>query len=220
MIYENIFLQCTSSKEELIYDRRIFRKRPTSWNVVKAKDVFDIMLGGTPSTEKREYWDGTFNWLNSGEVSNFPVVTSELKISQAGIDNSATKLLPEFSTLISITGNIRVSISAIETCANQSVIGIPQSNEFHCSYIYPFICDCLNYFEKISGGNCQKHISKGTIDNLYVLIPPKTVLNEYYSLVDNYYKEIFNNALESKKLSELRDELLPLLMNGQATISD
>lgn len=219
-MYEQFFLQYAFAAEELIDDKNLSRKRPKSWGIHKAKELFEICLGGTPNTKKVEFWNGDYNWLNSGEIANFPVVGSELKVSKQGIDNSATKLMPKYSTLVSITGNIRATITAIPTCANQSVVGIMPNNIYHESYIYPIICDLLKYFTTISGGNCQKHINKATIENMFVLVPPKYVLLEYYSQVDHLYQKIYATALESQQLTKIREYLLPLLMNGQITITD
>ena len=219
-LYEQFFLQYAFATEELIDDKNLSRKRPKSWGIHKAKELFEICLGGTPDTKKVEFWNGDYNWLNSGEIANFPVVGSDLKVSKQGIDNSATKLMPKYSTLVSITGNIRATITAIPTCANQSVVGIMPNNIYHESYIYPIICDLLKYFTTISGGNCQKHINKATIENMFVLVPPKYVLLEYYSQVDHLYQKIYATALESQQLTKIREYLLPLLMNGQITITD
>ena len=218
MIYEQYFLQYSFNNEELVFDSSINRNRPLSWKVCKAKDILNICLGGTPDTSIKEYWNGNINWLNSGEIANFPIVESELNITQLGVDNSSTKLMPKNTTLVSITGNIRATITAIDTCANQSVVGVYESDLLHASYIYPVICDLLQHFTKVSGGNCQKHINKGTIDNMNILIPPTNVLLEYYSKVESSYQNIMRSALENKILVSLRNELLPLLINGQVTI--
>ena len=134
MIYEQYFLQYSFNNEELVFDSSINRNRPLSWKVYKAKDILTICLGGTPDTSIKEYWNGNINWLNSGEIANFPVVESELNITQLGINNSATKLMPKNTTLVSITGNIRATITAIDTCANQSVVGVHESDLIHASY--------------------------------------------------------------------------------------
>ena len=218
MIYEQYFLQYSFNNEELVFDSSINRNRPLSWKVCKAKDILTICLGGTPDTSIKEYWNGNINWLNSGEIANFPVVESELNITQLGINNSATKLMPKNTTLVSITGNIRATITAIDTCANQSVVGVHESDLLHASYIYHVICDLLQHFTKVSGGNCQKHINKGTIENMNILIPPAHILSEYYSKVESCYENIMKSALENKNLVSLRNELLPLLINGQVTI--
>jgi type I restriction enzyme S subunit len=209
-----------SSGGKMIYNNLLKCKIPENWSIKKFSDVCKILLGGTPDTSNNGYWNGSYNWLNSGEISQFPVVSSELKITKLGIDNSSTKLMPVNTVVVSITGNIRASILAIDTCANQSVVGILENKSMKSSYIYPTVCKLLNYYTAISTGNCQKHINKGTIEDSYILIPDGATLTQYYKTVHRIYETINNNALENKQLSNLRDWLLPMLMNGQATISN
>ena len=178
------------------------------------------MLGGTPQTEIPEYWNGNINWLNSGEVSQFPIVETEMKITQLGVDNSPTKLMPIGTTVISITGNIRTSILAIETCTNQSVVGIFEGKTLKYPYLYQFILRLLDRFTVMSTGNCQQHINKGIIEDALVVIPEKHILDAYYEVSQPIYNQILENALENTKLMKLRDWLLPMLMNGQATVSN
>lgn len=204
----------------MVWNEELKREIPAGWDVYNLGEHCDILLGGTPDTSKNEYWNGTINWLNSGEVSQFPVVSSELRITQAGLDNSATKLMPANTVVVSITGNIRASILAIDTCANQSVVGILESDDLKSQYIYPYMCNLLTHYTSISTGNCQQHINKGTIEDSLILLPNKDTLKKYYLKTEFLYNQITNNALEIQKLTALRDWLLPMLMNSQATISD
>lgn len=157
--------------------------------------------------------------MNSGEVSNFPAVDSELFVTQSGIDNSATKLMPKRTTVISITGNIRASILGIDTCANQSVVGVFESGTLKCQYLYPIITGMLTSYKAVSTGNCQTHINKGTVEDTKIVIPTDAVLEAYYAKSEPIYKMIFSNALQSKDLTEFRDFLLSLLMNGQVHVA-
>ena len=51
-----------------------------------------IYSGGTPSTSKKEYWEGgDIHWLSSGETANEFVITTDKTITQLGVDNSSTK---------------------------------------------------------------------------------------------------------------------------------
>ena len=104
------------------------------------------------------------------------------------------------TTLVSITGNIRASFLAIDSCANQSVIGIEENELFKVNFLYPFINNLVNYYEKSSTGNCQKHINKGVIENSYVLIPSCDLLVKYNQYTENIYKQIASVSLLNKKL--------------------
>lgn len=209
-----------SSGNKMTWNNQLKKNIPLSWKVKPLKAICEICLGGTPSTTVSKYWNGSISWLNSGEIAQFPVVSSEKKITQLGLENSPTKLMSKNTTVISITGNIRASILALDACANQSVVGILENEIFKSPFIYQNMLRLLKHYTSISTGNCQKHISKGAIEESLVCIPDNIVLKQYYSLSEPIYKQMHEIALENQHLTELRDWLLPMLMNGQVTIKD
>ena len=200
---------------KMVWDEKLKQEVPEGWQTKSLKDCCKIVLGGTPKTDETKYWNGDINWLNSGEMANFPIINSELKITTLGMNNSATTFMKKGTTVVSITGNLRASILAIDSCANQSVVGILENSKFKSAYIYPFIKNMIITFSKISTGNCQQHINKATIENAILLIPSEKVLKEYYEKVNKIYMCIFKNSFENQKLISLRNVLLPLLINGQ-----
>lgn len=207
-----------SSGGKMVWNEELKREIPEGWEIKRFIDICDIVLGGTPKTEYSEYWDGDISWLNSGEVAQFPVVTSELKITELGLNNSATVLMPKGTVIVSITGNLRVSILAIDTCGNQSIVGILENSEYKKEYLYPILKDLLWYYNRIATGNCQQHISKGTIENTLIVCPPNDIMKSYYKKTESIYSVIIKNGLENQQLASLRDFLLPMLMNGQVKV--
>ena len=67
-------------------------------------------------------------------------------------------------------------------------------------------------------GAQQPHINKGVIEESPIVIPSEKVLTDYYKVADPIFEKIMNLALQSHELSQLRDWLLPMLMNGQVTV--
>ena len=58
------------------------------------------------------------------------------------------------------------------------------------------------------------------ITSIKIPIPSDALLEKYQTLCSCYFNSVQDSLIESAKLSSLRDWLLPMLMNGQATISD
>ncbi|WP_419573742.1 restriction endonuclease subunit S [Ruminococcus sp.] len=71
-----------------------------------------------------------------------------------------------------------------------------------------------------TGGSILKNVSQDTLRDLLVPIPSKDILTQFNQRVALIYEFMHNNLEETSKLQHLRDWLLPMLMNGQATISD
>lgn len=74
--------------------------------------------------------------------------------------------------------------------------------------------------DRLSHGATQQGISDDDMRNMLLLVPDKETLARYHNATKHMYASISKNLIENKKLSKLRDFLLPLLMNGQATITD
>ncbi len=205
-----------SSGGEMVWNEELKREIPKDWEVKQLKELSTIILGGTPSRNIDEYWNnGNISWLNSGEIVNFPIITSSEKITLAGLENSATEYMKSGTVVVSITGNIRASILGIDSCANQSVVGIIENKTLRKEYLYPYISAILSKFIKMSTGNCQQHINKKTLEENQILIPKKSVILNYYNKVENMYTLIISTALQTNKLLQLKEKLLPLLINGQ-----
>ena len=67
-------------------------------------------------------------------------------------------------------------------------------------------------------GAQQPHINKKVIDDNIIIIPINNVLELYYKIANPIFDKIMTVAFENKHLIELRDFLLPMLMNGQVTV--
>jgi type I restriction enzyme S subunit len=210
-----------SSGGEMVFNKTLKREIPKGWEVKKLGKVLKTILGGTPSTKKREYWEsGVHNWLNSGEIANFPVISSELKITNEAVKNSAAALMPKGTTAISITRHIRPTILAVDACANQSVIGILETSDFKSSYIYSYIKNEVPRYLSLRTGAQQPHINKNIVDNTLFVVPKIYTLENYYKVANPIYEKIINNSFQNQELAALRDWLLPMLMNGQVRVAD
>ena len=78
--------------------------------------------------------------------------------------------------------------------------------------------DVRNYIEQHLAGSTQKYISLSELRNLPINIPEKNILEKFNNIVTPIYERIVNNTNEIKNLKELRDTLLPKLMNGEIEV--
>lgn len=208
-----------TSGGKMVYNPTLKREIPEGWEATTVGKISKTELGGTPSTAVDKYWqDADIPWLSSAETASFPVITSVQKITQAGIDNSAATLLPKGTVVISIVRYIRPSILGIDAATNQSVVGIRECNRLKSSFIYPYFCSEVPRLMGLRTGAQQPHINKGVIENSPIVLPSEKVLTDYYKTADPIFEKIMNLAFQSHELMQLRDWLLPMLMNGQVTV--
>jgi type I restriction enzyme S subunit len=195
---------------------------PKGWRVEVLGDVCKCILGGTPSRNKEEYWNGNIAWINSGEVNEFRIVKPSEYITEEGLKHSATKLLPKKTTVLAITGATigQVSLLEIDSCANQSVIGVLENDNIPYEFIYPLINVKITELCSHMTGGAQQHINKNNVEQLNIVLPSENVMAEYKEKTKSIYSQITNCCFESRRLAELRDTLLPKLMSGELKVNE
>ena len=186
------------------------------------KEVSKCVLGGTPSRAKSEYWNGNINWINSGEVNKFRIIDASEKITELGLQKSSTALLPKGTTVLAITGATlgQVSRLEIDSCANQSVIGIIPNNIELNNYIYLSIFNTINDLILKQTGGAQQHINKNDVETHEIIIPNDKLLKEFDERTRSMFDKISMTCFENKRLEQLRDTLLPKLMNGEIDLDN
>ena len=80
-------------------------KIPKGWMVSNIGRELTTVLGGTPSTNKKDYWNGgNIPWINSGKINEFRIIKPSAYITPEALTNSATKMMPKGTTVLAITG--------------------------------------------------------------------------------------------------------------------
>lgn len=186
------------------------------------KEISKCVLGGTPSRVKSEYWNGNINWINSGEVNKFRIIEASETITDLGLQKSSTTLLPKGTTVLAITGATlgQVSRLEIDSCANQSVIGVIPSDKELNNYIYLSILNTINDLILKQTGGAQQHINKNDVETHEIIVPNDKLLKEFDDRIKSIFNKISLNCFENKRLEQLRDILLPKLMNGEINLDN
>lgn len=198
-------------------DIRIVDGVPEGWKKDKVGILFTTVLGGTPSREKSEYWGGKIPWINSGEVNKLRIIKESEFITESGLEKSSTKLMPKHTTVLAITGATlgQVSYTEIETCANQSVVGIYDNSNVYSEYIYLAISNEIKGIIAEAIGGAQQHINKEVVNKFSILLPDAKVNELLKKVIRPLFEKITILYFEIEKLVEARDRLLPKLMSGE-----
>jgi len=186
------------------------------------KNHAKCILGGTPSRAKSEYWNGNINWINSGEINRFRILEPSETITELGLKKTSTTLLPAETTVLAITGATlgQVSRLEIESCANQSVIGVIPDESLTNEYVYLNILENINDIIGRQTGGAQQHINKNDVETYEMIIPDAEELSIFETKVKPLFGQIRNNCIENERLTKLRDTLLPELLNGKIDVSN
>ena len=211
-----------SSGGAMVWNEKLKREIPQGWNVAKIMDVAQTYSGGTPTSTNKEYYDGgDIPWINSGEL-NYPIITSTSNyITEKGLNNSSAKLYPPYTVLVALYGATagKVSLLSFEACSNQAVCGVIPNDNNMTTYTRYYLASLYEHFIALSSGSARDNISQDTIKNTILPIPQQEIIKRYSDTVAPIINKIITNQQEIENLTKQRDELLPLLMNGQASVN-
>ena len=101
---------------------------------------------------------------------------------------------------------------------NQRVCVFENKRPKGTAFVYFSIKPLLNVVEKTQVATTVIHIGKKDFDRFQILLPTEDVLNKFDKLTDPIINQIVNNRLENKQLTNLRDVLLPKLINGEIEV--
>ena len=93
---------------------------PKGWVVSTVGDLFTTVGGGTPKTSVPEYWGEDVPWTTSADIGEHLQITPRKKVSQLGIDGSATKVVPPGSVIVATRVALgKVGITPVSLCFSQ-----------------------------------------------------------------------------------------------------
>lgn len=166
------------------------------WKTEALGDIAFMTSGGTPSKKNPEYYkNGTIPWVRSGELENSAIRDTEIKITQAGLDNSSAKIFPKGTLLIALYGATigKLAYLDVDACTNQAVCGIFENEKVSLKYLYYFLLFHRPDLVKQGIGGAQSNISQTILKKLMVSYPVDIVeqlrivsrIEELFSELDN-----------------------------------
>ena len=145
-------------------------------NKVKLSSIIDIISGGTPKTDVKQFWEkGTIGWLSVTDFNNDLryVYSTEKQITDEGLKNSNTKLLNIGDIIISARGTVG-ALAQIGTpmCFNQSCFGLRGKNGIvETDYLYYALKNYVLNIKKRSQGSVFDTINLNSFDLMEIEIP-------------------------------------------------
>lgn len=88
------------------------------------------------------------------------------------------------------------------------------------SYLLLALSPLLAFIQNYATGTTVAHMGKGDLEALEVPLPLESDLKKFNAVAEPMRKQIVHNALENKRLTALRDALLPKLMSGEIDVSE
>ena len=195
---------------------------PEGWAINSIAEMFDTTSGGTPSRSVPEYFVGDINWVKTQELDELFIFDTEEHISEAALKNSAAKLFPEGTLLVSIYGgtNIgRTGLLAKAAASNQACVALmPKRHPDDVLFAQKWLQENRGHMVGLGQGAAQTNISQQTLRSQKMLVPTVELLDEFVGAIKPMYQQIANICQQNAKLRDARDLLLPRLMSGDLVV--
>ena len=213
-----------SSGGAMVWNERLKREIPVGWQVENLIDFAEIKNGATPSTTDDANYGGNIVWITPKDLSDQQskfVYQGERNITKQGFDSCSTSMLPTNSVLMSSRAPIGlVSIAKHEVCTNQGFKSFIPKNIENSIYLYYYIKHHIKQIEQLGTGTTFKEVSRDDLCKFPILVVgANEAYKQWIELQDKIANKQFVLKKEIAALTKQRDELLPLLMNGQASVN-
>lgn len=212
-----------SSGGKMVWNEKLKRDIPVSWKTKAIEDIADVYNGATPSTVNEQNYGGDIVWITPKDLSDQKqkfVYQGERNISQEGYNSCSTHLLPPNTILMSSRAPIGLlSIAKTELCTNQGFKSFVPKAENISTYLYYYLNIHIKQIEQLGTGTTFKEVSREDVLKFPILKPNDAILDLWEERVSALNNKQFEIQKENEYLTKQRDELLPLLMNGQATVN-
>jgi len=191
------------------------------WEVVRLSELsLDFTGGGTPSTFNQNYWNGDIAWMTSAHIKGREITTGQRCITQEGLKNSATNLVPKDNLLVATRVGIgKVAINKIDVAISQDLTGvIVDKNRTISDFLYWVLSNKESKLKSLAQGSTIKGILREDLGKLKIPIPPlpeQQKIAEILSTVDNRL-ELLRERKE--RLEKVKKGLMNDLLTGKKRV--
>ena len=115
----------------------------------------------------------------------------------------------------------KICLAPFDGLTRDTVMVLRPKHEEDLGYIYEtmFSDSFISYATKVSYGSLQPVLSWTEAQKYHVLTPANNLSEKYSKLINGIIEKVLSSQMEIIQLTKQRDELLPLLMDGQATVN-
>jgi type I restriction enzyme S subunit len=198
---------------------------PEHWEVARLADVAEHLIGGgTPSTNHPEYWDGPIHWTTSRRINGIHLSSGERGITQRGLEESSTHLIPKNNLLIGTRVGVgKVAINDIDIAISQDLTGMfVDKDKYELEFLAYQITTpgVQTQFIDYMRGTTIKGIPRQDLKRISLEIPPLPEQREIAKAIAVWDKKIETEEKRKATLQTLFKTMLHLLMTGKVRVED
>lgn len=195
---------------------------PEGWSVIGYCDVVDIKGGGTPPTNNPEFWNGSIPFFTPKDVSSDCfVLKTEKSITEAGLSNCNSRLYAKNTVFITARGTVgKVVMAGCSMAMNQTNYALIGKNGLSQYFVYLLTIALVDKLLKKANGAVFNAITTRDFEGERIVHPTNFVLSKFIDTILPLYQQVLSITKETETLANLRDTLLPKLMNGEIKVAE
>ena len=202
-----------SSGGKMVYNETLKRDIPYGWRAKVLADIANITMGQSPSgTSYNSQGMGTIFFQGSTDFGWLFPTTRQYT-------TEPNRMAKKGDILLSVRAPVgTMNIAKDDCCIGRGLAALnsktgSDSFLFYVMQYYKQIFDYRN-----SEGTTFGSITKDDLHSLPLAYPTSDLLDKYDEIVSQSNKLVFEKGMENIQLEELKEWLLPMLMNGQVTV--
>ena len=207
--------------QELLAAQRRLPGFSGDWKPAKLKDLADIRSGGTPSTQKDEFWDGDILWCTPTDITALNgskyLADTHRKITAMGMKACSADLIPANSIVMTSRATIgECAINLAPLCTNQGFKNFVPFPHVDVQFLYYMLTTQKAGFISLCGGSTFLEIGKTQLRPYEVSMPPtKDEQTAIATILSDMDTEI--TALEARltKARQLKQGMAQALLTGR-----
>jgi len=146
------------------------------WEESRLADICSkITQGGTPDTSEPKFWGGSINWMTPAEMgkTESPFIDATTRtITESGLDNCSSYLLPIYSVILSVRAPIgSLAINTTPMAINQGCKGLITGNTLSFSFLYYSLINSKARLIDLGAGNTFKELSGSALKSYEIGLP-------------------------------------------------
>lgn len=222
-----------SSGGKMVYNEKLKREIPDGWEVARLGSVLAKIdsgkrpRGGIDKSLRLGIPSLGAECIDSLGVFDFkktPYLPISFKQSlSSGIIESGDILIYKDGAYVGKTTLFRDGFPFAFAAVNEHVFLIKAHDKRLQEYLF-FTLNQVSYFETMQrlgkAKAAQPGLNQDDLKELQIIHPPSSTTSLFHEKINALFASIFSNAKQRKNLEELRERLLPLLMNGQVEVCD
>jgi len=213
-----------STGGQMIWNKELKRAIPVGWGKGTLSDIGTVVGGSTPAREIDEYYDvNGIAWITPKDLSNNNgnkyISRGENGVTREGMRAASLRVMPKGTILLSSRAPIGyMAIARNVVTTNQGFKSFVPDKGYSVPFVFYTVQRSLPAIVNQANGSTFKEISGSVLKSISVCLPPVPINDEFERAVESIFGMQNKIELENQTLTEVRDWLLPMLMNGQVKV--